>query len=91
MTGTTSSYIPPEAFWIGLARAKQEHQIKVLAGIHFFNAWRLRPCYSELPDPSPAHDLEGADGAPSDARIEDDISVESEPDSHCSDAGDGKE
>lgn len=80
---------------IGFARAIQEHQIKVLAGIHLFDAWQLRPCYSELPDPSslperqPGQGLEGANDAPPDAPIDADVtSVESEPD-HISDAGDG--
>ena len=69
---------------LAFTRAIQEHQIKVLAGIRFFDAWRLRPCLAELSElkPSvervPGQGPDGSDDAVTDANINDDLtSVES--------------
>ena len=60
-------------------RAIQEHQIKVLAGMHFFDAWRLRPCLAELSELKasvervPEQGPDGSDDAVTDANINDDL------------------
>lgn len=51
---------------IDLLRAVSNNQIRILKGVHFFDAWRLSPSFTDVPElqvwPDWAH-VKGLDGA----------------------------